>query len=26
VSLVYQLLLAWTVCFLFFNAGRLLGF
>ena len=26
VSLVYQLALAWTVCFLFYNAGRLLGF
>lgn len=26
VSLVYQLVLAWTVCFLFYNAGKILGF
>ncbi len=26
ISLVYQLLLAWIVCFLFYNAGRILGF
>jgi ferrous iron transport protein B len=25
-SIVYQIVLAWLVCFLFYNAGRLLGF